>query len=61
MKCEGPGAALQQEERRKLTDELVGAAADGPAWTQENSRIWTRLAALSAAMGKHPALFEGAK
>ena len=50
MKCEGLGAALQMEERRNLTDDLVGVG-DGPAWTKENTKIWTRLTALSAAMG----------
>jgi hypothetical protein len=64
-RCEGGGGALQQEERRKLTDELVGytPAKDGKEsagakWDRDNSKIWTRLSSLSAAMSKYPALFE---
>ena len=58
--CEAGVAALQLEERRKQLDELVGAG-DGPAWTKSNTRIWTRLTALSAAAAKHPALFGAGK
>jgi hypothetical protein len=62
MKCEGSGAALQLKERHTLLDELVGTApggaAVGPAWTKENTKVWTRLTSLSAAMEKHPTLFE---
>jgi hypothetical protein len=58
--CEAGVAALQLEERRKHLDELVGAG-DGPEWTKANTRIWTRLTALSAAAAKHPALFEAGK
>ena len=52
--CEAGVAALQLEERRKQLDELVGAG-DGPEWTRANTRIWTRLTALSVATAKHPA------
>ncbi len=61
MKCEGEGEAVKQQERRDQTDELVGTAPDeagGTAWTKQNTKIWTRLSALSAAMAKYPALFE---
>jgi hypothetical protein len=64
-KCEGPDAGVQQRRREQL-DTLPGAepvrdpAAPEPAspWTRENSKIWTRLAALSAAVAKAPALFD---
>jgi hypothetical protein len=67
-KCEGADAAVQQKRREQL-DKLAGAEAirdplgmeSRSAWTQENSRIWTRLTALSGAMAKAPGLFEGAK
>jgi hypothetical protein len=58
--CEAGAPALQLEERRKQLDELVGAG-DGPEWTRSNTRIWTRLTALSAAAAKHPALFGAGK
>ncbi len=63
--CEGDAAPVQQE-RRKHADQLVGAepAPDlktpepQSAWTRDNTRLWTRLATLEAAMNKHPGLFE---
>ena len=61
IQCEGPGDAVQQQERRSHLDELVGAApgqTGGSPWTKQNTKIWTRLSALSAATAKHPALFE---
>jgi hypothetical protein len=64
-KCEGEDEALQQK-RRTLTDTLVGAepvkdprGKEPPSnWTRENTRIWTRLEALSKAIEQHPTLFE---
>jgi hypothetical protein len=67
MKCEGLADALQMKEPQleKLLDELVGAAtegaAGGPAWTEKNTRVWTRLKSLADAMEKHPTLFEPVK
>ena len=61
MKCEGEGGQVQQEERRLLLDELVGASTakeSGRTWTKENTKISTRLSALASAMAKYPMLFE---
>ena len=53
--CEGDGQPVEQQERRKLADELVGVAeGSGPA----PARLWTRLSAVSAAAEKHPRLFD---
>ncbi|HSQ55454.1 MAG TPA: hypothetical protein VLM40_06890, partial [Gemmata sp.] len=60
MKCEAGLDALQLEERHRLLDELIGAG-EGPEWTPTNTRIWTRLTALAAAMEKHRVLFEAKK
>jgi len=67
-KCEGEVATVQQKRREQL-DSLTGAesvrdplgSVPISAWTQVNSRIWTRLTALSDAMAKSPGLFESGK
>jgi hypothetical protein len=67
MKCEAEAAGVKQEERRALLDELVGftpspnAKEPDRAWTKDNTKLLTRLAALSTAMAKHPALFDADK
>ncbi|MCE9560470.1 MAG: hypothetical protein K8U57_00300 [Planctomycetes bacterium] len=67
-KCEGEVATVQQKRREQL-DSLTGTesvrdplgSAPNSAWTPQNSRIWTRLTALSNAMEKSPGLFESGK
>jgi len=58
-KCEGDDAAVQQK-RRELLDGRTGAGVESPSsvWTEQNSKIWTRLTALSEAMVKAPGLFD---
>jgi hypothetical protein len=56
-KCEAGLAAVQLEERRKVLDDLVGVGA-AVEWTKANTRLWTRLEALAAAMENHRVLFE---
>ncbi|MBA4064722.1 MAG: hypothetical protein C0501_13605 [Isosphaera sp.] len=54
--CEGDGKPVeQQEQRRKLADELVGVA---PAGQTPPARLWTRLSAVAAAAERHPRLFD---
>jgi hypothetical protein len=56
--CEGDGQPVEQQERRKLADELVGVAdGSGPA----PAKLWTRLAAVAAAAEKHPRLFDAGR
>ncbi len=67
-KCEGEVEGIQQKRREQL-EGLSGAELvrdplgkePASAWTRDNSKIWTRLTALSEAMAKAPGLFDAGK